>query len=687
MKYYKILISSIVTLLFFSSSIAQKESRIFEFEFNGNKLNGLIESPVNKEPSSLIILVPGSGKTNFVEGNWYYDLRSYFVSLGISCCFWDKAGCGDSEGDFDPGMEQSISKSADEIIAAINELKKRKVPGSEKIGLWGISRAGWVCPWVIKNYPDIAFWISLSSPDDNDQSVYQLKSNLIHNGYSEEQANLLTDEYWEGETIFQCGGSYEDYCNATKSMRQDSICSYQSGKTIREDYYHFQKLFLDLGLPVDCETGKVNGNPGFKEAVSDVSCPVLAIFGENDSYVNWRNTIKFYNETIGSNGKAELTIKTFSNCNHGIQRCRTGAIGEDLSEFGWSVCEGYPEAMKNWLIEHNFIIKQTDITKLLQEKNFSGTVLIKKKDSTIYHKSFGLANHQFKIKNSNDTKYHIASITKLFTSVLIFQLYESGKIDLNNSIKSYLPEYNGEGANKVTIEQLLTHTSGIQNCEEIGRDVEILRMPNSTDDLLYKYCSGNLVFEPGTRFSYNNADYIILGKIIENLYKKPFEQVLLDQIIEPLGLENTGMIGNAVIDNLANAYLWDSDRNEYKNNPPLIIGNYFSSGAMYSTTNDLLKFTEALFHDKLISKETLKILLQTSSVSDYWAHGLEVLSLPIDNRELKSAYRQGGCVGTNTSINYFFEDDLVVIILANTDNILSQDIKGLNKEIVEMIMK
>jgi dipeptidyl aminopeptidase/acylaminoacyl peptidase len=354
MNMCKILITSITALLIFSNSIAQKKSEIFEFEFNGNKLNGLIESPADKEPNSLIILVPGSGRTNFVEGNWYYDLCSFFVSLGISCCFWDKTGCGKSEGEFDPGMEHPIEKSADEIVAAINELKRRKVPGSEKIGLWGISRAGWVCPWVIKKYPSIVFWISVSGPDDNDQSVYQLTSNLILNDYSEKEVQLLTEEYWKGEIIFQCGGTYEEYCEATHNMRKDSICVRQSGKTILEKYYYYQKIFLDLGFPVDCETGKVDGNPGFKEAVSDISCPVLAIFGEKDSYVNWKNTITFYNETIGSNGKAELIIKTFPNCNHGIQKCKTGAIGEDLSEFGWEVCDGYYDVMKNWIEDHGF---------------------------------------------------------------------------------------------------------------------------------------------------------------------------------------------------------------------------------------------------------------------------------------------------------------------------------------------
>src|SRR3990172_448175 len=127
------------------------------------------------------------------------------------------------------------------------------------------------------------------------------------------------------------------------------------------------------------------------------------------------------------------------------------------------------------------IFNEADITELLADRDFSGTVLIEKNGATIYHKSFGLANRQFNIANTNATRYHIASITKLFTSALIFQLYDKGKIDLNKPIKTYLPEYKGEGAETITIDQLLTHTSGIKNCEEIGSDVEVLRLPNSLD--------------------------------------------------------------------------------------------------------------------------------------------------------------------------------------------------------------
>jgi alpha/beta superfamily hydrolase len=354
MKSIRIFITSILLLPLISTTLAQKKSELFEFKFNGNVLNGLIESPTDQKTLSLVIIVPGSGPTNFVAGNWYSELRSYFVSHGITCCFWDKTGCGKSEGVFDAGMELPIQKSADEIIAAIQELTKLKIPGFQKIGLWGLSRAGWVCPWVIKEYPSIAYWISVSSPDDNDQSVYQLKNNLIFNGRNEQEVRILTDEYWKGETIFQCGGSFEAYCEVTKNMRNDSICSYQAGKTEREQYYFYQKKFLEFGFSVDCETGKVDSNPGFTETVAAITCPVLAIFGEKDSQVNWKNTTQFYMKTIGSKDGNDLTIKTFRNCNHNIQQCITGAQGEDLSEFSWRSCDGYYDAMKHWMISYGF---------------------------------------------------------------------------------------------------------------------------------------------------------------------------------------------------------------------------------------------------------------------------------------------------------------------------------------------
>lgn len=171
------------------------------------------------------------------------------------------------------------------------------------------------------------------------------------------------------------------------------------------------------------------------------------------------------------------------------------------------------------------------------DHNFNGTILIQKNGQIQYHNSFGLANQQFNAPNQKETKYKIASITKIFTATLILQLYEQGKIDLNKTIDTYLPIYTGEGAKKVTIHQLLNHTSGMVNMDTITSEASAIKngLPvyqkaMSSDELLKNYCSDKLVTKPGIVFNYNNAEYIILGKIIEQISNKSFEQVLKDNI-------------------------------------------------------------------------------------------------------------------------------------------------------------
>ena len=99
--------------------------------------------------------------------------------------------------------------------------------------------------------------------------------------------------------------------------------------------------------------------------------------------------------------------------------------------------------------------------------DFSGTVLVRKRGKTLYHESFGLADRAFNVPVTNATKFRAASITKAFTAVLILQLVEEGKLDLRAPIRAYLPDYVGEGADKVSIHNLLNHTSGIENFDRI----------------------------------------------------------------------------------------------------------------------------------------------------------------------------------------------------------------------------
>src|SRR5262245_42663360 len=114
----------------------------FEFVADGNVLRGVVDLPAGGVPRAVLLFVHGYGRTDVVAQNWYYDLRSRFTELGLATAVWDKPGCGKSEGAFD--IDQPVAGSAREVVAAVREIRARTLPGVTKVGLWGISRGGWI---------------------------------------------------------------------------------------------------------------------------------------------------------------------------------------------------------------------------------------------------------------------------------------------------------------------------------------------------------------------------------------------------------------------------------------------------------------------------------------------------------------------------------------------------------------
>lgn len=341
-------VSAVIVLLAFNLAAAQEYMKTEEWNFvsDGRTLNGLLDKPVAQKPSGIVLIVQGYGKSNVVSANWYSELRSRFVQSGLACFTWDKPGCGKSEGTFD--INQSVQSSAREVLAAISALKSRAVPGSAKVGLWGISRAGWICPLVMEECPSIAFWISVSGTDDKENFGYLLETNLRIEGRNEEQTKLLVEEWRRGNDIFRRGGSFEEYQRATEILRRDTFWLSISGDPYTEDgYQRIQKQFIGEHHEFDEATGLMIYVPHFRETLNKIQCPVLAIFGEKDANVDWRKTLLLYKETIGSRTPAILTIKSFPDGNHNIQKCRTGGFHEHLD--GWHPCDGYYETMSTWL--------------------------------------------------------------------------------------------------------------------------------------------------------------------------------------------------------------------------------------------------------------------------------------------------------------------------------------------------
>ena len=316
--------------------------------------------------------------------------------------------------------------------------------------------------------------------------------------------------------------------------------------------------------------------------------------------------------------------------------------------------------------------------------DFNGVVGISASGQVKYLTSKGIADRQLDVKILGLSKFKICSITKTFTAVMVLQLNEQGKLDLNATIGKYLPNYKGEGLDKVTLHQLLTYSSGIPNCEgDMG--LGIYQRAISTDDFIDKYCSGNLQSEPGSQFNYQNGEYIILGRIIEVVTGKSYQANLHERILQPSGMKNTDFQRDFdVVEGLVNSYWFDDSTKVYNNDPPYYIQNYYAAGAIYSTSYDMLLFDEAVFSSKLFSKKTLDLMLTPYPELYGVAYGFWVYEIEIGGKKVKVADRQGGIWGSNSTWLHAIDENAAVIILSNTN---TTDINEMRAKLMELALE
>jgi CubicO group peptidase (beta-lactamase class C family) len=318
----------------------------------------------------------------------------------------------------------------------------------------------------------------------------------------------------------------------------------------------------------------------------------------------------------------------------------------------------------------NCCFGQTDYNKIVAyyntEKNFNGTVLVATNGKIDYLSGIGISNRQSQTSINSKTKFKIASITKTFTAVLILQLYEQGEIDLNANFGNYYPTYQGEAKKTVTIQNLLTYSSGIPNAAE-KVELKSYQLPLTIDEYINTYCSEKLAFTPGEKSNYSNTDYIILHKIIENITKKPYSVVLYENILKPLSMENTGLLNSSdIIAGLTSSYTIDDSTNAISADEPYFIENFFGAGAMYSTVEDLLKFDQAIFNYKLLNEATTKLMLTPNeklngvALGVWYADGYGTFSKPF-------IYRTGGILGSCSNWIHTIDDHKTIIVFNNTN--------------------
>lgn len=312
------------------------------------------------------------------------------------------------------------------------------------------------------------------------------------------------------------------------------------------------------------------------------------------------------------------------------------------------------------------------ISKYFELNRFNGNILVAKDGNIILSKGYGFANVEWNISNTNQTKFLLASVSKIFTATLVAKLIDQGKLSLNTKLSDVLPWYRNDTSSKITIFHLLNHTSGIPNyLNQKKRDLQDIIRDFGTNNIdkkefALKYCSSDLEFEPGTKWNYNNSAYFLLGLVIEEITGKPFDLAAKEMIFDPLNMASSGDLQpnpKAVINNLATGYVRTSEglnRMHYWN-----LSTAFAAGSLYSTVEDLLKFDRAFCSDTFVSPK-MKEAMFTPFLNGYGC-GWELREVPIGlNGEIKKIQTHEGFLWAwHTRFFRIPQDGYCIVILSN----------------------
>jgi CubicO group peptidase (beta-lactamase class C family) len=300
------------------------------------------------------------------------------------------------------------------------------------------------------------------------------------------------------------------------------------------------------------------------------------------------------------------------------------------------------------------------------EDKLSGAVLIAKDGKPILKKTYGLADKSARAPNKPDTKFNLGSMNKMFTAVAIAQLAEKGKLTFEDKVGKFLPDYpNRDVREKVSIHQLLTHTSGLGSYWN-KRFEERKSSITTVTDYLALFADEPLLFEPGARFEYSNSGFIVLGAIIEKVAGQSYYDYVRQHIYKPAGMTNSDAYEmREKTPNLAMGYTGSGGESGRKENTDSRPNRGGPAGGGYSTVEDLLKFSLALRQHKLLGAKYTE-LVTTGKVK----MGGNLYAYGFGDRKVngkRSFGHNGGAPGIASSLSIFPELGYTVIVMTNYD--------------------
>jgi len=305
------------------------------------------------------------------------------------------------------------------------------------------------------------------------------------------------------------------------------------------------------------------------------------------------------------------------------------------------------------------------------------SVAIARRGEVVLAKGYGLADVEFDVKADVDTMFRIGSVTKQFTAALVMRLVEQKKLALDDDLSKYVPDFPLQG-HKVTIRQLLDHTSGIPSYTDIGEEwAKKWPLELTHEELLALVKDKPFDFEPGTKWAYNNTGYYLLGMVIEKVSSKSYGQWIVSEISKPLGLDRTRRDSNVdIIKNRAQGYGIERTLvgSKLVNDQVLGTNQPGAAGMLLSTARELVRWQMALTTGKVVSAESFARMRTATILPDGKDTGYG-FGLMIDDLAGHARVQHGGGIfGFNSMLAWYPDDDLHIAVISNGEPISSSKI-------------
>ncbi|MDG5788407.1 serine hydrolase [Evansella sp. AB-P1] len=325
----------------------------------------------------------------------------------------------------------------------------------------------------------------------------------------------------------------------------------------------------------------------------------------------------------------------------------------------------------------NKLAFQRNINMLCKDRNFSGVVLVKRKQVLVMQSAYGYANRVDELQNNVSTRFGIASGCKIFTAIAICQLVEKGLLSFSSKLKDCLAIHFPHFHTDITVHHLLTHSSGVPDYfdESVMNDFADLwkenpmYLINNLQDFLPMFQDGKMMFDPGERFHYNNAGYILLGLIIEENSGMPFIKYVEENIFHPCGMKNSGYFSlDQLPRNTAYGYIDDEENGIWKTNVYSIPIKGGSDGGAFITVGDMGKLWDKLMSYKLLNKNMTELLL-TPHVkvedNEFYGYGIWISKR---NGSIYKYHVMGYDPGVSFHSSFYPHNDVILVIPSNKES-------------------